>query len=187
MTLPADHGDDEARTEQVESEGSRDAPKSLSDHPGDMGAVAWRWRYDGDGRKVSWVHTGQPRQSVPASPGNCAIIVEPLYLHPAPLDPARREEIAVMRRTLEFANYLADAVDEFHAFMGTPKAETDHDAHRDHFRALKSAAYEFKKRTARQALAVLPVRGEPGSSRAEIAAQGTKALGSDKPLADGEG
>jgi hypothetical protein len=41
--------------------------------------VAWRYCYQGDGRKIRWTLTQRPMQSQPARPGACAIVAEPLY------------------------------------------------------------------------------------------------------------
>lgn len=50
--------------------------------------VAWRYRYDAPGRKVHWTLTQRPMASQPARPGWCAVIAEPLYLHPPAAAPS---------------------------------------------------------------------------------------------------
>lgn len=78
---------------QAASPALREAPKSLSDHPGDMGAVAWRVT----------PKPGAPvllKLELTEGDKRYAWRCDALYLHPAPLDPARREEIAVLRETI---------------------------------------------------------------------------------------
>lgn len=49
---------------------------------GDAEPVAWRWRYERRDGKVHWTVCQTPRAAYPASPGLCAVIVEPLYAAP---------------------------------------------------------------------------------------------------------
>ena len=83
---------------------------------------------------------------------------------PAPVREGRQGE-ALMRKALEFADYLAAAAARYLDFMASQESEVDHDARHDLFRGLRSASYAFAKRRSALANASLLGEGEGGSAR----------------------
>lgn len=68
---------------EIETTGTRDAA-AIRDRAVMAEPVAWRYRYDGDGRPVRWTLTQRRLDSCPARPGLCATIAEPLFTRPRP-------------------------------------------------------------------------------------------------------